>query len=130
MNIFTAAQVAGRMSLSKELIAKYCREGRFPGARMMGRLWLIPAAAVGQFEDAHRKYAPGRPRKTDDRWVMWREGGRKVTGVSKAAAFALRAPALLPGRVSRKAAEAYASLGRTGAEQAARKAMMDALYAQ
>ena len=130
MNILTVAQVADRMSLSKELIAKYCREGRFPGAEMRGRLWLIPAATVGQFEDAHRKYARGRPRKMDDRWVMWRERGRRVTGVSKAAAFALRAPALLPGRVSRKAAEAYAALGRTNTERAARKAMMDALYAQ
>ena len=130
MNILTVAQVADRMALSKELIARYCREGRFPGAEMRGRLWLIPTEAVGLFEDAHSRRAPGRPRKMDDGWVMWRERGRRVAGVSKAAAFALRAPALLPGRVSRKAAEVYASLGRTNTERAARKAMMDALYAQ
>lgn len=130
MDLLTVAQVAERMSLSKELIARYCREGRFSGSMLLGRLWLIPADSVSEFEATHRHYTPGRPRKPDDRWVLWRERGRRVTEVSKAAAFALRAPALLPGSVSRKAAAAYASLGRTPTERAARKAMMDALYAQ
>ena len=128
MDIFTVAQVAEGMSLSKELIAKYCREGRFLNAVLKGRMWLIPAIAVAEFEKSHRKFRPGRPRKIDARWVMWRERGRKAQAVSRAAAFATRAPALLPEHVSRKAAMAYASLGRTNVERAARKAMMDALY--
>lgn len=128
MDIFTVAQVAGRMALSKELIAKYCREGRFSKAALKGRMWLIPADAVAEFEKAHREYGPGRPRKIDSRWVMWRERGRKAQAVSRAAAFATRAPAFLPERVSQRAAMAYASLGRTIAERSARKAMMDALY--
>ena len=128
MDILTVAQVAERMSLSNELIAKYCREGRLAGAELRGRIWLIPAASVVEFEDAHDDYAPGRPRKLKDGWVLWREGGRKVTGAAKAAAFAVRAPSRMPENVSRRDAEAFASLGRTKAERTARKAMIDALY--
>lgn len=128
MDIHTVAGVAGMLFLSKEIVAKYCREGRIKGAEIRGKMWLIPDDAVRQFASEHKGYKPGRPGKTRDGWVLWREHGRRVPEVAKAAAFALRAPALLPGNVSRKAAEAYASLGRTKTERAARIAMMKALY--
>lgn len=128
MDIHTVDGVAEKVSLSKEIVAKYCREGRFKGAELRGRMWLIPDDAVRQFELDHKGYAPGRPRKSGDRWVLWRERGERVPELAKAAAFALRAPALLPKNVSRKAAEAYVSLGRTKTERAARRAMMEALY--
>lgn len=128
MNIHTVTAVAERLSLSKEIVAKYCREGRFAGAELRGRMWLIPDESVGQFVLDHKGYAPGRPKKMRDPWVLWREHGRDVPELAKAAAFSLRAPSRLPENVSRKAAEAYASLGRTKTERAARHAMIESLY--
>jgi hypothetical protein len=43
--LITAAVAADRLGVSPRWLAKLCSLGRIPGARKLGRDWLIPAGA-------------------------------------------------------------------------------------
>lgn len=43
--LITAAVAADRLGVSARWLAKLCADGRIPGARKLGRDWLIPPGA-------------------------------------------------------------------------------------
>ena len=53
MNYLTTAELAKKWNISQRRVAIYCKEGRFEGAELKGRTWLVP-------DDAEK---PGDPRK-------------------------------------------------------------------
>jgi excisionase family DNA binding protein len=59
----TAAQVAERLNVGRSTVNLWCRQGRFPGARVeespVGDYWLIPESDLKNFE----KPELGRPPK-------------------------------------------------------------------
>ena len=59
--VFGAPTAAARMGVTKELIARYCRQGRIPGASLVSGVWVIPAGGLGRFVKEHKKFKPGRP---------------------------------------------------------------------
>ena len=54
MEYYTTAELADKWGISQRRVAIYCKEGRFEGAVLKGRIWLIP----GDVEK------PDDPRKT------------------------------------------------------------------
>ncbi len=54
----TAAEVATRLGIGTDLVARYCKEGRLR-AEKPARDWLIEPASVAAFEAERRR--PGRP---------------------------------------------------------------------
>lgn len=50
ISLLTTAQAAEVLSLSVRRVKQLCTDGRFPGARKLGRDWLIPAGDVASFE--------------------------------------------------------------------------------
>lgn len=62
----TAAQVADRLNVGRSTVNLWCRQGRFPGARLeespVGSYWLIPGSDLKGF----KKPTPGRPPKPKD----------------------------------------------------------------
>ena len=55
----TTTQAASRLGVSPRRVRAMIRQGHFPGAQLLGRDWLIPAAEV----EAARVRKTGRPRK-------------------------------------------------------------------
>ena len=43
MEYYTTAELADKWGISQRRVAIYCKEGRFEGAILKGRTWLIPA---------------------------------------------------------------------------------------
>ncbi len=56
--ILTADQVAEATGLSAQMVRDYCRRDAFPGARRLGRAWIIPRSALKKF----KRNDLGRPR--------------------------------------------------------------------
>ena len=54
MTYVTTAELAEKLGITQRRVAIYCKEGRFEGAVLKGRTWLIP----GDVEK------PDDPRKT------------------------------------------------------------------
>ena len=54
----TIAQFSKRFGLSKERIRTFCREGRLPGAQLIGKQWIIPDDAALPVRKNGR---PGKP---------------------------------------------------------------------
>jgi excisionase family DNA binding protein len=50
-------EIAERYGRTVATAARWCREGRLPGAFLVGRTWVIPSAALEGFEPPE----PGRP---------------------------------------------------------------------
>ena len=42
MEYYTTAELANKWGVSQRRVAIYCKEGRFEGAILKGRTWLIP----------------------------------------------------------------------------------------
>ena len=54
----SVAQFSKRFGLSQERIRTFCREGRIPGAQLVGKQWIIPDDAVLPVRKNGR---PGKP---------------------------------------------------------------------
>ena len=54
----TVAQFSKRFGLSQERIRTFCREGRIPGAQLVGKQWIIPDDVVLPVRKNGR---PGKP---------------------------------------------------------------------
>lgn len=54
----TVAQFSKRFGLSQERIRTFCREGRIPGAQLVGKQWIIPDDAALPVRKNGR---PGKP---------------------------------------------------------------------
>ena len=54
MEYYTTAELAEKWGITQRRVAIYCKEGRFEGSVLKGRIWLIP----GDVEK------PDDPRKT------------------------------------------------------------------
>ena len=59
--VFGAPAAAARLGVTKELIARYCRQGRIAGAALVSGVWVIPAGGLNRFVKEHKKFKPGRP---------------------------------------------------------------------
>lgn len=59
--VFGAPAAAARIGVTKELIARYCRQGRIAGAALVSGVWMIPAGGFSRFVKDHKKFKPGRP---------------------------------------------------------------------
>ena len=59
--VFGAPAAAARMGVTKELIARYCRQGRIAGAALISGVWVIPSGGLRRFVKEHKKFRPGRP---------------------------------------------------------------------
>ncbi len=59
----TTAMAARRWRVSADMVMRYARDGRIPGARRIGWQWLIPAGAP---KPPQRKRGP-KPRPTTPR---------------------------------------------------------------
>jgi excisionase family DNA binding protein len=57
-NLLNTKEAAEILGVGVRRIGVLCREGRFPGARRVGRDWGIP-------EEDVRAFVPKRPRKRD-----------------------------------------------------------------
>ncbi len=56
MEYCTTAELADRWGITQRRVAIYCKEGRFEGAVLKGRTWLIP-------EDVEKPEDPRKMRK-------------------------------------------------------------------
>ena len=45
MEYLTAAQTAEKWNISRRRVSKLCSEGRIEGAKLMGKVWLVPENA-------------------------------------------------------------------------------------
>lgn len=59
MNYVTTAELAEKWNISQRRVAIYCKEGRFKGAVLKGRIWLIPEN-VKKPEDPRKIYIMGQ----------------------------------------------------------------------
>lgn len=57
MTYVTTAELAEKWGITQRRVAIYCKEGRFKGAVLKGRTWLIP-------EDVEKPEDPRKLRKT------------------------------------------------------------------
>lgn len=126
ISFYTATEAAQKMGISKELMARYCREKRLSECIRKGHTWLIPAKALNNFRSIQREYKPGRPRKAGSS-VFWRE--KHIPNTPEAIhIMATRSPSLIPHFFSKSATRIYIRSGRTKLEQIVRKAMIEGLY--
>jgi excisionase family DNA binding protein len=58
--LLTVEQVADQTHAAPSTAARWCREGKLPGARRIGRRWLVPAAAVAGDEAPRSAEAEAR----------------------------------------------------------------------
>lgn len=56
-----APEAARRLGVTKELISRYCRQGRIAGAALVSGVWMIPGTGLRRFVKEHKTYKPGRP---------------------------------------------------------------------
>jgi len=58
----TAAQVAERLEVGRSTVNLWCRQGKFPGARIeaspVGDYWMIPASDLKDFQPPKRGRTP------------------------------------------------------------------------
>jgi excisionase family DNA binding protein len=66
--LITVSEAARRLGLSRQRIGQLCKDGRIPGAVLVGRQWVIPAGAKIE------ALPPGRPSRTI---VIPRAGAQK-----------------------------------------------------
>ena len=61
-DVLGVADVADRYGVNPRTVRRWCAEGRLPGAKLKGRVWLIPADALKEFKQPK----PGpEPRRKD-----------------------------------------------------------------
>ena len=85
----TAAQVAERLEVGRSTVNLWCRQGKFPGARVeespVGDYWLIPASDLKDFQPPKRgrvpKSLPATPKRATGQ-ASASNGG--ATGTAKA----------------------------------------------
>lgn len=56
--LITVPEAARRLGLSRQRIGQLCKQGRIPGAKQVGRQWVIPAGTKIE------ALPPGRPSRT------------------------------------------------------------------
>ncbi len=65
----TAAQVAERLDVGRSTVNLWCRQGKFPGARVeespVGDYWLIPARDLKDFQPPKRGRIPRKAASTE-----------------------------------------------------------------
>jgi excisionase family DNA binding protein len=75
----TAAQVAERLDVGRSTVNLWCRQGRFPGARVenspVGQYWLIPESDIKNFARPKRGPKPGAKATTNGNGK--KKGGKK-----------------------------------------------------
>ena len=59
MEYYTTAELAKRWGITQRRVAIYCKEGRFEGAILKGRTWLIPG-------DVEKPQDPRRIKKNNE----------------------------------------------------------------
>jgi excisionase family DNA binding protein len=78
-NELTAAKVAERLGVGRSTVNLWCRQGRFPSARLedspLGSYWVIPESDLKDFELPKR----GRTPKSEGARASSRNGKVKVT---------------------------------------------------
>ena len=55
-------QAAERWHVPERKVTALCREGRIPGARKSGKLWLLPERALRPLDGRTKEYAAARER--------------------------------------------------------------------
>ena len=53
-SVTSAAEKANEWGISKRRVTVLCKEGRVPGAKLCGNMWIIPKEAIKP-EDPRRK---------------------------------------------------------------------------
>lgn len=56
MEYISAAEMAKRWNVSKRRVTILCKEGRIPGAKILGNIWVVP-------EDAEKPEDPRRSKR-------------------------------------------------------------------
>ena len=59
MEYYTTAELAEKWGITQRRVAIYCKEGRFEGAILKGRTWLIPG-------DVEKPQDPRRNKKNSE----------------------------------------------------------------
>ena len=59
MEFLSAAEVANNWGVSKRRVTILCKEGRIPGAQIVGNMWVIP-------KDAKKPEDPRKENKHDE----------------------------------------------------------------
>lgn len=67
-NLLTTAQVAKELDVDPSRVRQLCRADKMPGAKLIGRDWMIPRSALAAARKRNKKtgYPLGRPRKISD----------------------------------------------------------------
>ena len=126
VDFYTATEAAQKLHISKELMARYCREKRLTECIRKGRLWLISATALENFRNSQKNYKPGRPRRLSSS-IFWRETQASNTREA-IRILATRAPSLIPHFIPKTKTQEYIRHGKTKLERIVRKAMIKGLY--
>lgn len=126
-NFLTAAEASKQLKVSKELMARYCREGRLQGCFRKGKIWLIPRNSLEKFQQIQKRYKPGRPRQKAFNPIFWRENS--VPNPEEAIQILLgRNPRLIPRMIPRSVSYRFARHGRTRLERTVRQSLLEGLY--
>jgi len=83
--LLSPAQFAGQTPLSEESVRRRCRDGSIPGARRLGKLWLIPESSLCRLGNAAPMPTPDSRRLPDDpieREAFWCECDREIRQAS------------------------------------------------
>lgn len=56
MDYISAAEMAKRWNVSKRRVTILCKEGRIPGAKILGNIWVVP-------DDAEKPEDPRRSKR-------------------------------------------------------------------
>ena len=62
MDYMDVHQAAERWQVPERKVTALCREGRIPGARKSGKLWLLPENALRPLDGRTKEYAAARER--------------------------------------------------------------------
>jgi len=128
-NFLTAKEASKKIGISKERMARFCREGRLADCFQKGKIWLIPINSLEAFNQARRMYRPGRPRQNPLPSIFWREN--QTPGQEAAIQILLkRSPHLIPKLIQKSVAWRFARSGRTRLERIVRRSLIQGLYEQ
>ncbi|MBI1976566.1 MAG: helix-turn-helix domain-containing protein [Candidatus Omnitrophica bacterium] len=125
-NLFTATEAAHELGISKEVMARYCRQKRLVSCVRKGRIWLIPASSLKAFQQIQRKYKSGRPRKYPD-GLFWRES-HSPHAAQAVHILATRAPTWIPRLIPKSKTRTYIASAKTKLERIVRKTLINELY--
>lgn len=125
-DFYTATEAAKKLGISKELMARYCRQKRIGSCVRKGRIWFIPASSLKIFQNIQRRYKSGRPMSRFPA-IFWREPLYPDLE-SAVHILATRAPFMIPKIVPKTNTKNYISSAKTKLEKIIRETMINALY--